>query len=611
MARTSSSTRWRSGTAHWAWALGALGVTGVSVGVLMGTGHLRAQAGYEREVESVDRPSDEPFTGELAAPVAAAEPGRVEASTDDPDDPLANHDRELAAEPCILEGVLRMPRNFPRTSEVTLLAWHSGEGLPPVTTVSPSDRPFRFDEVPPGEWTIVARAESGDRIAWGKSLPVHAVAGGHVSGISVALFEYYVEGVVTDKNGLPLAGLEFSLSWSPSDPLAGTRSPDHISFESYADGFRGSPIRPQGLTNLPSLSGEVSGFQAISDATLEADLREIEALLSAVRQTERVSHVEFEDPASPFAPEVPVDQPSAPASPTVVYLDAQQTLNNSLSTLQLSNDIGLVLTQGNLEVSGAKITFDDALVTYSSYRPASWRVPGGGDRRFTTGPGGTFRVALEGPGTFEIVGPEHNSDDMLDWLRTSVSGEVTVEAPIARADIELRLGGRVEGRVVRSDGHAAGIDVFLRRLGSGSTSNHDTDENGRFEYEKLEPGKYLFYARHGGSAGQDYCLHLELDVREGQTVFIDDILTASSSLTGVVQDTTGMPLKGVTVTASGSNNDNLTRRGKTDEFGVFTIVGMYACRYDLSVGKRRPTEAVSVDVPPQGALTDVGVVVVR
>ncbi|MEM6673244.1 MAG: carboxypeptidase-like regulatory domain-containing protein [Planctomycetota bacterium] len=225
----------------------------------------------------------------------------------------------------------------------------------------------------------------------------------------------------------------------------------------------------------------------------------------------------------------------------------------------------------------------------------------------TTDQSGRFRVPLSGPAEVAIMAP-HPSRELPPvaehTIRKSVTVEVNARSPRAEISLELVRAGRVVGRITRSDGgDVEGLNVFLRRVGSGGTDTGETGAGGDFAFDRLLPGTYLFYARGGGANGQDLSAHRRLVVREGERTDVETMLTPSSRLSGTLIDPRGGPVSNQEVIAIGTDNARLTRQARTDPQGRFTISGMYGTSYRLTVDG---TELQQINVAPEGAHVEVG-----
>jgi hypothetical protein len=151
--------------------------TGAVTAALM-TGGGSTSAAVERSLDPKQDVAQEPDEAALAAPAVDSDTART-----------AVRDLEIPAslvaaaanstEPCVVEGVLLLPRGFPAPEGLSLGAWAVGDGASsaPILGAPGLDQTFRFEDVPTGSWTFVARAETEGRIAWGRSAATSAACG--------------------------------------------------------------------------------------------------------------------------------------------------------------------------------------------------------------------------------------------------------------------------------------------------------------------------------------------------------------------------------------------------------------------------------------------------
>ncbi len=542
------------------WPLLAFAAVALTVGamiLLLGRGPelARGAEAADRVVAARAEAGPTEAAPELAAPEVAATSSRVEVATEAGAATVVVVDGE---EGCVIEGLVRLPGTFPADAKVELRASRAeGEGEPALESAA-DDRSFRF-ELEPGTWTLTAVARAADRVAWGQCEPLELVQGAHQRAVEIATDEYYVDVSVTDGADRPLPGLIFETTWT-----------------------RPRTVAPQTI--------RMGGPNELSAPILISGL-------------EALGSIGYGSPAMPTESEE-LDKPAAPTSVSFSVAPGRFEISSGQS-IEASGESMQQLIEALVEAEGTIIELDGISINPERGSDDS------GTGTFITDANGRFRVPVLGPAKVRVSGPNDQPEGVVRWRTVRESVEVTSLQPVAVLELKLRQAGRVEGRVARADGILGGIDLFLRHLGSPRTLNEKTDTDGSFEYANLEPGQYLLYARHGGDSGQDFSFYRELDLSEGGVVWVDDVLTLSSSVMGVVQDSNGAPVAGVRVTATGANNESLSRRATTDEFGAFTITGMYACEYDLSVQGRTLPFPAQVTVPPRGAQVGVDTVIVE
>ncbi|MEX1024721.1 MAG: carboxypeptidase-like regulatory domain-containing protein [Planctomycetota bacterium] len=201
--------------------------------------------------------------------------------------------------------------------------------------------------------------------------------------------------------------------------------------------------------------------------------------------------------------------------------------------------------------------------------------------RWKTDATGYYRIPLVGPGHFglRIVDEELIAED----------GHVEVDRarPVATHDFEVARASSLRGRVTAA-GRAVpeSVSCFLR-LGD-ETRNTSLTAEGEFDFERLEPGRYDFYARGGGDAGQDWSHHAKLDIPEGFRATYDAVLEPSFDVEGRLVDPDGQ--ERLLVFARGLDNPALNRQTRVRADGTFTIRGLYSGEYRFGVIKRELTE---------------------
>lgn len=470
-----------------------------------------------------------------------------------------------------LEGIVDLPSGFPPQALVEVHAWPEGETESVPLFLDPKEglRSFRFDDVVPGKWVLSAKATASesDRIAWGKAETVEVQPGEERSGLRIELREYVIVGTVTDVHGSPIPNLAVGYDWMGTDRQAGS------SFRSYS-----------GLSNV-SLS-YVNSIDPASETVLSYSPLGVSEAIIIPRGSPSVQFdVEPEVDLQQLAELLDSVQPPSTASLGAIGYA-------SPSTEEIEEEIEEAFEE---EISFSELGID----WYANAYMSDFVV---------TDASGVFRIPLPGPGSVSVQAPYQQADESdASYITEQVSVELTLEEPEAEAHFELERAATVRGRVVRSDGVSKGIETFLRPVGGGQgTDNTSADEEGLFRFRGLRAGDYLFYARSGGDRGQDFCCCAEITVGDGEVFVLDDVLTESSGLEGVLVDEVGQPLEGKRVTAYGANNRSLSRDGTTGPDGAFRIRGMYPCEYVLEVRGVELSGEVRIEIPPRGALVGVG-----
>ncbi|MEM9382811.1 MAG: carboxypeptidase regulatory-like domain-containing protein, partial [Planctomycetota bacterium] len=536
----------------------ALAVVALSLWMVLGSSGERTPSQVEQTKEVAaeeERGSIDPSL--LAAPEVTERTERVEVprAVPDVDDPEVAAAAAQDDVTCAVAGVVLLPRTFPSGPAATVRAWRvdEQESKPPAETDASNGRSWQFEALAPGTWVFAARAGAGERIAYGRSRPVLLVEGVVPDLVRIELIEYAVEGRITDSNGLPVPGLDIRYEWDGSDEYAG--DPAEISeltsnalfsgnavlrFNSGEISFSGDTIRLDAPDGLPS--GDARGLGELGYGPTLVDVAPVQVASIEVEEIERTL------------------QETRRLYEAAVTVAADELQVNALEwdTPQVTEETPTVFWIGGSSRSG----------------------------RVTTDADGRYRIALEGPGRIQVVAPAEEGTAAPGggrWIQQRDYVESTPEATIVEQNFRLVRAASVSGSVRRSDGDEEdAIETFLRRIGSRSTDNTTAREGG-FEFEDCEPGEYLFYARSGGQSGQAYSAHRRFVLREGEQFRLDEVLTPSSTATGLVVDPAGAAVVGARVVAYGVDNRSLERRGTTDDSGRFTISGMYGCEYSFEV----------------------------
>lgn len=194
---------------------------------------------------------------------------------------------------------------------------------------------------------------------------------------------------------------------------------------------------------------------------------------------------------------------------------------------------------------------------------------------------GGFRMRVPRSGRYQFSVAR---SDGVQLMVRSHKATVRHSEPNVSLEIRAALPATVTGYAAVEDGTPPSrIDCFLRR-GDARTSI-ETNSEGRYLFEDVWPGTYLFYARVGGDAGQRYCATTKLVVEEGATVTHDPFLRPSLSISGhaILEFADSATPSGVQLTAIGIENRHLTRDTRIRDDGSFTIKGLYPGTYRIQV----------------------------
>ena len=466
-------------------------------------------------------------------------------------------------------GRVRAEPTFTSDAVTTVWAHRPGaaeEEARSVTASNLAPREWAFESLPRGSWVFTAFVVEGERVALGSVGPVDVLAGG--APILIEALEYSVGGVVTDANGQPIEGVTVSCWWASSDE---NRLPD-----------RHFPPRFASVTEPPSPRGSLS----INGPS-------IDDMQSAT--TDAMGRFSFAV-AGPGAVEL-----HAPASDFIGREGLSFRSDGSTATIEILNG-----GNGQLNLSATNIVV--------SFEPVDTRSPGAPQSVSNGDSLSLEEQAILGGLVRNYTSsqvPDDSANSGPDWLASSVEVQLTKAKPqVDQVTLQLFRTAKLRGRLRADAGGPEGIDCFLRLLskdapGSAARQQHtSTDENGEFTFERCAPGEYFLYARSGGEAGQDYSLRLAFTLDENEERYIDDRLTPSGRIRGIVRDREGLPLVGVDVRATGRRNGNLTRRATTDASGMYTLTGLYEGEYEVKLANNGVERSLIIEVPPGGAVLE-------
>lgn len=204
---------------------------------------------------------------------------------------------------------------------------------------------------------------------------------------------------------------------------------------------------------------------------------------------------------------------------------------------------------------------------------------------------GRFELGGLRPGTYGAVARAHGHRD-------SARLEVVVEAETAPIELVLRDGARVLGRVLGPDGGpAVGATVQVAEpRGAVETGPRDeTDAEGRYRLEGVEPGRRLLEARHPRYPPR----RLQVEVAPGEN-HRDLLLEHGGEVSGRVVSASGAPLGGATVELAGGGPPTASATSRGD--GTFRLDGVAPGIYRVEArhSGHAPARLEGVEVGPDG-----------
>ena len=542
--------------------------------------------GLSRSVAHAGERGDRPAADLVGAPGDDAEMRVAADSPVDPDAPSGD---------ASLSGAVAGPGwSNGATIEVALRGVTAeGESVRREQALDGAGARWSFPDLPPGVYVARATATLAPRRAFGASKIIEVGAAAPAEDVVLRMREYVLEGVVTANDEAPLAGLPVTVDWRAArgPAPAGSHRELRTQLTSYADELRRLRTN-QAQLELALSNYEVDGTPLVG--TIEFNGADVK--IGAERQRVAVNARRAELRAAEAA--------------------ARDRLRSAALRLQSSRESepqvfisGIQLSEGQYEV-GVRVEHEAATLDLDGEEAHEQLAS-------TTDALGRFKLWLPGPGRGGVLAPGEDaeeSDGRWRWYRQGGSAfEVSIEEPRTSVEIDVAHVGAIAG-VVTAPPRAGDqdLEVFVRSLESERSTQHktarsdDSRDVGRFRFEDLSPGRYVIYGRSGGSAGQDVSHRAVVDVRAGAATRIDLSLATSSSVVGVLVEAEGAPLAGAQITAYGEDNDNLSRNGRTDANGRFTIVGMYGGPYVVRADDRTLVHEPRLRVPQGGAVVDAG-----
>ncbi len=183
--------------------------------------------------------------------------------------------------------------------------------------------------------------------------------------------------------------------------------------------------------------------------------------------------------------------------------------------------------------------------------------------RNTTDDRGVYRVYGLGPGNYKVsIGQTAGAGNVTimgmggsQYTKTFYPGvaeeakatilEITEGAEVSDIDIVARKSGRgssVSGRVVDADSGQPVPNVFVvysslnegtQQLGGMNFSGNQTDANGKFRLDNIQPGHYAAYTIAAGQDSSSYSDRTPFDVSEGDVSGIEIKVHHGATITGV------------------------------------------------------------------------------
>ncbi|RKY15963.1 MAG: hypothetical protein DRQ55_18895 [Planctomycetota bacterium] len=549
----------RSMFRRWQFLVVVLAVCLTVIGVLTVTQTDRAPVEVDRRVE------DE---GAAAMPTDLVALSVISDQRRDATAPGADDSSKASLAPTSrVNGYFVYPDQFPLPEEENVYAWPvRGDGSGEYDEARRetferiggrcSDGEWHFDALPPGHWVFVGRCTFAGRLAVGVSKETILVEGVESGPVALVLEEYFVEGRVSDATGAPIAGLAILCSRTTTD-------------------WRMEPLVPASLRIgdrdevMENLERVIRVF-----ALVEEDVQRVEdGVQSVLAAMTDETIADFADM------KIRVPEDFDPAT----FRDGHQAELTRL--MELWND---------------RLAPD-------------YREPDG-DGSGLTDAEGRYRIPFDGPGHVQLWAPARRrigSSDGTHWITQRAEVDLSPSVSSVAQDFVLERVASISGQLSRSDGgDLRGLVVFAYLTDDLENAHRDDARDGHFRFRHLAPGRYLVFARCGGEDGREQTMYTEVELRAGEALVVDPVLTPSGTMYGIVVDGNGDPVAGVNVIARAVNNRFVRRSAQTDLIGRFTIEQLYPCAYELEVESRTQRAREPVVVPASAADIDAGTIVV-
>lgn len=553
------------------WILGlGVAVVVIAAGVWFftkGDGGARRVDGPEQAAVIPESPEvvDLDNANEVAAvPSAPTNEQRVSVAAEAPAEEVVEPPALPAGEGSI-SGSFSLPGGVPAAALVTLKTVAREEQGDEVAHYGPvhlefgARDPWQVENLGPGKYRLQATIEHDERIWTSSILEVELAKNAESKGHQLILVEYGVEGLVLDGNGMGVAGTHVEISWSrPLEDLAFEDANPWLSSGILLDGNHRISFTHSGDGELTSIlytdpTEMLEGEYEIAVPRSDTDVWSSNVIIDSATS---IAFGEAEEPMIHSTIEVPT-------IPQVLFDSAEgESIIADLSTLE------------EHMVSLSEVFEEMQEIEEEPIEPPK-----------TTDASGRYRLALPGPGHYglRVNGVE------VEVLAKNGEIEVSEIDPFAVHDFEVVRAASLSGRVSIYSGESpAGVYCFLKL---SSTDTEGVDEEGNFRFDRLWPGTYHFYARGGGDSGQDFSYHCMVEIVEGGNHNINPILEPSFEVKGQLTGATG-EYANMRVIASGKTNSSLTREAEVMIDGSFTIRGLYASEYELTVRNRKLTEEV-------------------
>lgn len=508
-----------------------------------------------------------------------------------------------------------------RPIEGAVVELDSGPNLlePDPTVVVDSAGAFAFDFLSEGAYEVSARAEGYARarqkgIAAGtEGLEVVLEKGALVSGV-----------VLAAETGAPVEGARVTLKSPLGDDVEARSGPGgQFTLREVAGGTHTLSASHRDFGRVVEPAREIKVGETISDLVLKLPAglaisgQVVDAATGApIPEAQVVLDLRSSDPDADDADQDSANVSAAPGFRRSGKTDAggafriagvgeglymagaraRGYLDTAAEKLRVTRDskleVTLKLTLGG-SISGRTLDPEGRPISGATVRPApritDWREMQG---NANLGQVANLSTLSAEDGKYTLVGLPPHPDYTVrathpSFPETTAKG-IEVVASTERADVDLKFasGGSLRGRVLDAAGSPiAGASVVAQVARKGSPPEDrardlglmvrptpdrsvNTDAEGKFSLEALQPGDYRLVARTQGkrSATLEGVTVRAREILEGLELKLVD----GESIAGVVLDAGGAPVQGASVNVNGAESAT----ARTDADGLFEVKGL-------------------------------------
>jgi len=238
---------------------------------------------------------------------------------------------------------------------------------------------------------------------------------------------------------------------------------------------------------------------------------------------------------------------------------------------------------------------------------------------FSTGADGRYSVQVP-PGEVQLKATWDENDDGIQLTATSETFTAEAGGTYDNVNLVLTGGTGIAGSVTFSGrGQRDGV-VKVFRVGPGGTETQvvrrsfEGSSPIRYAFRELSPGAYVLRYSFAGYESQCFggTTCTSVSVTEGEITSVSDVELvplAPGSVSGLVVDSSGSPLSGVSVTAQLDSDSATTSSTVTGTDGTFSLTGLASgLDWDVKFEKTNYSSTDSWVVPVAGANTALGAV---